>query len=110
VSGKLDTIMVGLACGEPSIVAWHELNHAARAFMAIPDYAPIAASGCLLNTESGVAGLAGCLLVSGDPEAREAVGLTTSSRVLAFNTEGATDPLLYEQMVGHPPTIADQHI
>ena len=75
--------------------------------MAIPDDAAIACMRLLaehgIEGESGVAGLAGCLLVSGDPEAREAIGLTTSSRVLAFNTEGATDPLLYEQMVGHPP-------
>jgi diaminopropionate ammonia-lyase len=106
VPGNLDTIMAGLACGEPSIVAWHELNHAARAFMAIPDEAAIA---CMLllaehgieGGESGVAGLAGCLLASNDPKSRETIGLTTSSRVLTFNTEGATDPLLYEQMVGH---------
>jgi diaminopropionate ammonia-lyase len=76
--------------------------------MAIPDDAAIACMRLLAEHgieggESGVAGLAGCLLLSGDPEAREAIGLTTSSRVLAFNTEGATDPLLYEQMVGHPP-------
>jgi len=84
------------------------LNHAARAFMAIPDDAAIACMRLLTEHgieggESGVAGLAGCLLVSGDPEARETIGLTTSSQVLTFNTEGAIDPLLYEQMVGHRP-------
>jgi diaminopropionate ammonia-lyase len=84
VSGNLDTIMAGLACGKPSIVAWHELNHAARAFMAIPDEAAIA---CMLllaehrieGGESGVAGLAGCLLASNDPKSRETIGLTTSA-------------------------------
>jgi diaminopropionate ammonia-lyase len=54
VSGNLDTIMAGLACGEPSIVARHELNHAARAFMAIPDEAAIA---CMrLLAEHGIEG------------------------------------------------------
>jgi diaminopropionate ammonia-lyase len=108
VSGNLDTIMAGLACGKPSIVAWHELSHAAHAFMAIPDEAAISCMRMLAEHgieggESGAAGLAGCLLVSSDPKSRETIGLTTSSRVLTFNTEGATDPLLYEQMIGHRP-------
>ena len=77
--------------------------------MAIPDDAAIACMRLLAEHGSraggigGVAGLAGYLLVSGDPEARETIGLTTSSRVLTFSTEGATDPLLHEQMVGHRP-------
>jgi diaminopropionate ammonia-lyase len=49
-----------------------------------------------------VAGLAGCLLAAADPAARESLGLDASSRVLLFNTEGATDPVLYEQLVGRP--------
>jgi diaminopropionate ammonia-lyase len=108
VPGKLDTIMAGLACGEPSIVAWQELDHAARAFLAIPDEAAIACMRLLaeyriVGGESGVAGLAGCLLATNDPVARETLGLNGSSRVLAFNTEGATDPALYERLVGMPP-------
>ena len=43
VPGNLDTLMAGLACGEPSVVAWQELDQAAAAFMAIPD----AGGGCL---------------------------------------------------------------
>jgi len=83
VFGNLDTIMAGLACGKPSIVAWHELNHAARAFIAIPDEAAIACRRpCQVS--SGVE----------DPEARKAIGMTTSSRVLTSNTERAADPLL----------------
>ena len=42
VPGNLDTLMAGLACGEPSVLAWQELNHAAAAFMAIPDEAAVA--------------------------------------------------------------------
>ena len=105
VPGNLDTLMAGLACGEPSLLAWQELNHAAAAFMAIPDEAAVAcmrllADGGIVGGESGVAGLAGCLLAAGDVAARATLGLDKSSRVLAFNTEGATDPGLYRRLVG----------
>ena len=42
IPGNLDTLMAGLACGEPSLLAWQELDHAAAAFMAIPDEAAVA--------------------------------------------------------------------
>ena len=114
VPGELDTLMAGLACGEPSIVAWQELEHAACAFMAIPDQAAVACMRLLaeygiVGGESGVAGLAGCLLAAADPGARVTLGLNRSSRVLAFNTEGATDPALYERLVGmRPSSVAER--
>jgi diaminopropionate ammonia-lyase len=108
VLGSLDTVMAGLACGEPSIVAWEELDHAATAFMAIPDEAAVACMRLLAGYgivagESGVAGLAGCLLSATDRDACETLGLDASSRVLLFNTEGATDPEQYERLVGVSP-------
>ncbi len=109
VPGNLDTLMAGLACGEPSLLAWRELNHAAAAFMAIPDEAAVAcmrllAAEGVVAGESGVAGLAGLLLATADAAARETLGLDTSSRVLVFSTEGATDVALYEQLVGKAPS------
>ena len=104
VTGDLETIMAGLACGEPSLLAWQELDRAAMAFMAIPDDAAIdtmrllAASGIVAG-ESGVAGLAGLRLALADTDARAALGLGTDSRVLTFNTEGATDPALYASLI-----------
>jgi diaminopropionate ammonia-lyase len=108
VPGSLDTLMAGLACGEPSLLAWQELDHAAAAFMAIPDDAAVATMRLLADHgivagESGVAGLAGCLLAAGDVAARESLGLGPSSRVLGFSTEGATDSSLYRQLVGKNP-------
>jgi diaminopropionate ammonia-lyase len=105
VPGDLETVMAGLACGEPSLLAWAELERAAAAFMAIPDEAAIACMRLLrqqgmIAGESGVAGLAGFLLAAADPAAREALGLTPDSRVLLFSTEGATDPDLYARLVG----------
>jgi diaminopropionate ammonia-lyase len=104
IDGDLDTIMAGLACGEPSPLAWRELGRAAWAFMAIPDAAAIAcmrllAAQGIVAGESGVAGLAGCLLAAGDPAARTALGLGPDSRVLVFSTEGATDPDVYARYV-----------
>jgi diaminopropionate ammonia-lyase len=105
IPGDLDTIMAGLACGEPSLLAWQELNRAAAAFMAIPDEAAaasmrlLAASGIVAG-ESGVAGLAGCLLAAADPAARATLDLDEASRVLVFSTEGATDPDLYAKLAG----------
>jgi diaminopropionate ammonia-lyase len=104
IPGDLDTLMAGLACGEPSLLAWQELDHATAAFMAVPDAAAVASMRLLAEQnivagESGVAGLAGCLLSAAEPAAREVLGLTEASRVLLFNTEGATDPALYDKLV-----------
>jgi len=104
IPGNLDTVMAGLACGEPSLLAWQELDRAAAAFMAIPDEAAIACMRLLADRgivagESGVAGLAGCLLAAADPAARASLGLNASSRVLLFSTEGATDTELYQDLI-----------
>ena len=105
VPGNLDTVMAGLACGEPSLLAWEELRRAAAAFMAIPDEAAIETMRLLADRgivagESGVAGLAGCLLVAADATSRVILGLTADSRVLVFSTEGATDTELYQKLIG----------
>jgi len=104
VPGNLETIMAGLACGEPSLLAWQELERAAFAFMSIPDEAAVrclrllAAQGIAIG-ESGVAGLAGLLLAAADPAARKSLHLTSDSRVLLFGTEGITDPLVYDEIL-----------
>jgi diaminopropionate ammonia-lyase len=104
IRGDLDTLMAGLACGEPSLLAWQELERAAAAFMAIPDEAAVDTMRLLAqhgieSGESGAAGLAGLLLATSDPAARAKLGLDGKSRVLAFSTEGATDAVLYARLV-----------
>ncbi len=104
VPGALNTIMAGLACGEPSLLAWQELSRAATAFMAIPDAAAKAAMRRLatlgiVSGESGAAGLAGLMLAAADPAARQALGLGADARVLLVSTEGATDPEAYRRIV-----------
>ncbi|MFT8245237.1 diaminopropionate ammonia-lyase [Roseomonas sp. BN140053] len=98
VGGALDTVMAGLACGEPSLLAWAELERAAHAFLAVPDAAALWCRDALagrqppvLAGESAVAGMAGLLLAARDPAARAALELDGGSRVLLFGTEGVTD-------------------
>jgi diaminopropionate ammonia-lyase len=104
VPGGLETIMAGLACGEPSLLAWQELERAAAAFMTISDAAAIDTL-CLLADaglsvgESGVAGLTGFCLAASDTTARAALGLDTASRILCFATEGVTDQFLYDTVL-----------
>ena len=105
VGGELDTLMAGLACGEPSPIAWQELGRAGFAFMSVPDAAAVDCMRLLARMgvvagESGVAGLAGLLLAAANPAARATLGLADDSHVLLFSTEGATDPALYQQLVG----------
>lgn len=103
IPDDLDTVMAGLACGEPSLLAWQELDRATTAFMAIPDEAAVDAMRVLArhrveSGESGAAGLAGLLLAAADPAACASLGLNGESRVLAFSTEGATDAALYAKL------------
>lgn len=103
--GSLETVMAGLACGEPSTLAWKILEKGADAFMAVTDQEAIAAMQLLagmhiVGGESGVAGLAGFLKVAANPVWRKAIGLDSSSSVLLYGTEGATDPVVYRDLVG----------
>lgn len=109
VGGDLATVMAGLACGEPSLIAWPILQRGADAFMAIPDGPAVAtmrllASGragqAIVGGESGVAGLAGLLVLAARPDWRRDVGLDATSRVWLFGSEGDSDPELYAELVG----------
>ncbi|AXS42176.1 diaminopropionate ammonia-lyase [Breoghania sp. L-A4] len=110
VEGTLDTVMAGLACGEISQLAWTILKFSADAVIGIADEDAIdgmrmLAQGRfgdapLVAGESAVAGLMGLMLAATDRDARSALALDGASRVLVFGTEGATDPALYETLVG----------
>lgn len=110
VHGDLDTLMAGLACGEVSLIAWEVLEAGTSDFLTIPDAAAVACMRLLADApygdtpiaagESAVAGLAGMLMAAVRPETAATLGLGADSRVLLFGSEGATDPMLYEQLVG----------
>jgi diaminopropionate ammonia-lyase len=105
VPGELDTVMACLACGEPSLLAWQELERGAHAFMAVPDESAVDCMRLLARRtprvvagESAVAGLAALLLAAADPLSRAMLGLDGDSRVLVYGTEGATDPELHARL------------
>jgi diaminopropionate ammonia-lyase len=103
--GDLDTIMAGLACGEPSMLAWTILGPGAHAFMTITDDAVALmmrrlAGERIVSGESGACAIAGFHHAAGDPAMRDALGLDARSRVVCLSTEGATDPGIYARIVG----------
>ena len=110
VGGALDTIMAGLACGEPSTLAWSRLRHGRRVFLAIADEACAATMRVLADPalcgrpivagESGAAGLAGLLCAAARDDMRELLRLDADSVVLTVGTEGAMDPDSYAALVG----------
>jgi diaminopropionate ammonia-lyase len=113
LEGPLDTMMLGLACREPSPLAWSILRPGAHFFLAISDEAAVeamrrlAAAGgddpSIAVGESGAASTAALLRAASDSEARELLGLDSGSVAVVVATEGATDPIIYERIVGHPP-------
>jgi len=113
IAHREPTVMAMLECYEPSLVAWRILSRIATAFMTVEEDDAIWAMKRLANPtlgdpaivagESGGAGLAGLAVALSDAGARLKLGLGAASRVLLINTEGATDPALYETLVGARP-------
>jgi diaminopropionate ammonia-lyase len=99
------TIMGGLNCAEPSLLAWEVLRPAADWAIAIPDNATIEGMRSLAQQgitagESGAAGFAALSLLCANPDQRQQIGLHQRARVLLFSTEGATDRATYEALTG----------
>jgi diaminopropionate ammonia-lyase len=109
--GKQDSIMAGLNCGTPSLLAWPVIRAGMDGFLAVDDeYAREAmrrlAKAGIVSGESGAAGLAGLLALrqeTGLAAAARDLVLGDGARVLLISTEGATDPASYEKIVGKRP-------
>jgi diaminopropionate ammonia-lyase len=103
------TFMAMLECYEPSLIAWRILESLACGFIALEESEalramqrlafPFAGDPFVLSGESGGAGLAGVMAAAARADVREMLGLDQRSVVLVFNTEGATDRLLYESLL-----------
>ena len=112
VTGQMDTIMAGLACGEPCSIGWGILKNYTDNFVSCPDYVaakgmrmlgnPAAQDERVISGESGAATL-GCVAeIMTNPELKhlkEALKLDENSRVLFFSTEGDTDRENYRAVV-----------
>jgi diaminopropionate ammonia-lyase len=107
------TVMAMLECYEPSLVAWRVLSRVADVFMTVDEDDAVAAMNRLARPvgddpaivagESGGAGLAGLMRAAADPEISTALDLNETSRIFIINTEGATDPERYAELVGVQP-------
>ncbi|MEI9417803.1 pyridoxal-phosphate dependent enzyme, partial [Mesorhizobium sp. Cs1321R2N1] len=105
------TVMAMLECYEASPVAWRVLARAADAFMTVDEDDAVAVmrrlarpagnDPAIVAGESGGVGLAGLIRAMADHKAE--LGLDATSRVLVVNTEGATDPRRYTELVGMNP-------
>jgi diaminopropionate ammonia-lyase len=120
VTGDMNTIMAGLACGEPATIGWEVLKDYSDNFVSCPDY--VAAQGMrilgnpmfddprVIAGESGAAGFGFVSEVLSNPELdylKEILKLNEDSVILFFNTEGDTDQENYRRIVWdgiHPRT------
>ena len=112
VYGDMQTIMAGLACGEPNTISWDILKNHVKVFIAAPDWvaasgmrmlaAPIKGDAPVTSGESGAApfgALAAIMTMEEYRDLRHEIGLDENSSVLLFSTEGDTDPERYKNIV-----------
>lgn len=112
VGGDLDTIMAGLACGEPNTISWDILKNHVTTFVAADDpitvrgmrmlAAPLKGDAPIVSGESGAVpfGTLATIMLSDEcKDIRAGLGLDDRSQVLVFSTEGDTDPERYKNIV-----------
>ena len=112
VGGFLDTIMAGLACGDPSPLAWSILDRCTDFFLACPDFVaakgmrvyavPLADDPFIVSGESGAVTLGALTFLAEHPglaTLKSRMGLGPQSHVLLINTEGNTDPEHFRRVV-----------
>ena len=119
VTGDLQTIMAGLACGEPNTLSWDILRNHVTAFVSCPDWVsakgmrmlgvPVKGDPVVISGESGAVGMGVLDAIMSDDaykDLREALELDRFSQVLMFSTEGNTDPLKFRRVIwdGEYPT------
>jgi len=112
VEGDMETIMAGLACGEPNTISWDLLKNHVSVFVAAPDWvaakamrmlsAPCKGDPQVVSGESGAAPFGVLVEIMTNPklaELKEVLKLDKTSKVLLFSTEGDTDPDRYKEIV-----------
>ena len=105
VPGPHRSIMVGLNCGRPSMIAWPRLASGVDWFVSVDDEAARQAmrdlaDAAVASGETGAAALAGLEALLMDPQGDDALPDPMNSTILIMVTEGATDPGAYERIVG----------
>ncbi|MDO4487978.1 MAG: diaminopropionate ammonia-lyase [Eubacteriales bacterium] len=108
----MDTMMAGLACGEPCELGWKQLNNFAYAFFSVEEDVtvkgmqrlgrPVGDDERIISGESGAVttGLVIELMTNPDLEdVRKDLQLDEESVVVCISTEGATDSKNYERIL-----------
>ncbi|MGM0379026.1 MAG: diaminopropionate ammonia-lyase [Bacillota bacterium] len=114
VKGDLDTLMAGLACGEPNIIAWDILKDFSDVYMSVSDELtkegmktlanPTSDDKKIISGESGAVGI-GILkeILLDNPDKynnlKDDLNLNFKSNVLVISTEGDTDPDIYQKII-----------
>ena len=112
VTGELNTIMAGLACGEPNPVTWPVIKDGSHYFASLDDSVaavgmrvlgnPLLGDTPIISGESGAITLGLLYQLCSDVanlDNRKEMGLNKDSVVLLFNTEGDTNPARYRDIV-----------
>ncbi|MFW5644504.1 MAG: diaminopropionate ammonia-lyase [Bacteroidota bacterium] len=102
-----NTIMAGLNCGTPSLLAWEIINDHADIFLSIDDrFIETALKELHLagiqSCESGAAGMGGLLALLNEDHLeplRKTLSVSNTSKFMIFNTEGITDPAMYAKII-----------
>ncbi len=111
-AGSMQTIMAGLACGEPNTVSFEILKNHTACFTSCDDTVaavgmrvlgnPLRGDARIISGESGAAtaGLLYLILTDGKyRDLKHALGLNGQSRILLISSEGDTDPERYRRIV-----------
>jgi len=112
VTGNMDTIMAGLACGEPNKIGFDVLRDYSDNFISCPDYVtakgmrvmgnPIGNDKKIISGESGAVTLGLVTEIMSNKELewlKKELKLDENSRILCFSTEGDTDKENYRDIV-----------
>ena len=112
VTGDLQTIMAGLACGEGNTIGWDILKNHVTVFASCPDWmsakasriyaTPLESDPHIVSGESGSVPLGLVYTALHDEDAKdlkEALKLDENSNILVISTEGDTDPIRYREIV-----------
>ena len=112
VTGDLQTIMAGLACGEGNTIGWDILQNHVTVFASCPDWMsakatriyanPLENDPHIISGESGSVPLGLAYTALHDEDAKdlkEALKLDENSNILVISTEGDTDPVRYREIV-----------
>ena len=112
VGGALNTLMAGLACGEPNTISWKILRDYAHGYISCPDWiaangmrvlaAPVRGDRSIVSGESGAVTCGILEYIMGHPGGetiRKALKLDSTSTVLLISTEGDTSPAVYREIV-----------